>query len=246
MGRLLGWISIMNLVVACTTTQGARPHDMSAAQHEMEGQKHERLAETYGGPYDPSSVEDRTRCLQRGGQKSAGVDTGMCWTSVLNPTPEYLRVAEKHRRQAADHRAASVALRDAEAHACIGISADDRDMSPFNHIEDIESVAPFMGPVSTGKVPTRRMLGAVVTFRAIPGMTAEWLQRVIDCHLARNASLGHMVAEMPNCPLVPNGVQVSVTSTGNGFSVMIRSDDSTVAREILDRAERLRSGSVNR
>jgi len=37
-------------------------------------------------------------------------------------------------------------------------------------------------------------------------MTAEWFQRIVDCHLARNASLGFSAAEMPYCPLNVKGV----------------------------------------
>jgi hypothetical protein len=112
-------------------------------------------------------------------------------------------------------------------------------MSPFEHVEDIATVEPLTESSGTAEVPSKRTTGAVVTFRAVPGMTAQWLQRVVDCHLARNASLGHVVPEMPNCPLVPNGIQARVTSGKNGFVVAIQSDDPATAREILTRAERL-------
>jgi hypothetical protein len=105
------------------------------------------------------------------------------------------------------------ALRDAATRACVGVPNDDRDMSPFDHREDIESVAQLYSPSSGGKNPTRHFLGATVVFHATPGMTAQWLQRVIDCHLARNAALGHDVPEMAYCPLVPKGV-----SAGEGPS----------------------------
>ena len=113
-------------------------------------------------------------------------------------------------------------------------------MSPFEHTEDIANVEQLNARVGGSKGQQgARMVGATVTFRAVEGMTAEWLQRVIDCHLARNASLGHVVPEMPNCPLVPKGVQVHVSSTGNGFAVAISSDDMETAREILARAQRI-------
>jgi hypothetical protein len=221
---------------------------MSAARHEREAQAHAATAETHEGQYDPNARTERERCRGRAGgaaRAGAGADIGpICWTSVTNPTAEHQRAAEEHRRHAADHRAASAALRDAEARACVGISADDRDMSPFDHVEDIASVDALTERTGTSKAPSQRTAGAVVTFRAVPGMTAEWLQRVVDCHLARNASLGHAVPEMPNCPLVSNGAQARVTSTGNGFAVAIRSDDPATAREILSRAERLRSAPV--
>jgi hypothetical protein len=62
------------------------------------------------------------------------------------------------------------------------------------------------------------------------------LQRIVDCHLARNAALGHEAPEMPDCPLVPKGVTGKVTATSDGFAVAVASDDSATAAEILRRA----------
>ena len=70
-------------------------------------------------------------------------------------------------------------------------------------------------------------------------MTAEWLQRLVNCHLARNATLGYVVPWMPDCPLVPKGAAARVTSTGSGFAVDIRADETDAAADILARANRL-------
>ncbi len=238
MVRSICWSSILSLAaLACASTPGARPHDMSAAQHDREAGAHAGMAKAHAKEYDPNaSVQIQpTRCntipLDRG--------VGACWTSIQNPTETHLRQADEHSRHAADHRAASAALREAEARACVGISPEDRDMSPFERVEDIAIVEPLRERTGNYKAPRVRTTGAVVTFRALPGMTAEWLQRTIDCHLARNAALGHVAPEMPSCPLVPNGVEAQVSSTGNGFAVTIRSDDSKTADEILSRAQRL-------
>jgi hypothetical protein len=80
---------------------------------------------------------------------------------------------------AADHRAASQALRDAEARACVGISDDDRDMSPVMHRDDIASVEPLNVALGSEKAQIARMEGAVLAFRAAPEMTAEWLHRIV-------------------------------------------------------------------
>jgi hypothetical protein len=82
-------------------------------------------------------------------------------------------------------------------------------------------------------------MGAIITFRAVKGMTAQWLQRVVDCHLARNAALGHELPEMAYCPLVPKDVSAHVSATDTGFAVAVRSDDATTAAEILGRARSL-------
>jgi hypothetical protein len=112
-------------------------------------------------------------------------------------------------------------------------------MSPFMHREDIASVQELITKTTTGKSTSSRQTGAVVVIRAVPGLTAQWLQRVVDCHVARNAALGHNVPEMPYCPLVPNGAAATVTPTDTGFAVAIRSDDPAVAHEILRRAQSL-------
>ena len=233
------WIGLSTMVGCASTTPGAKPHEMSTAHHEAAAQQEQQAAEEHQRQYNAKAASERTRCTNTRGAPGVDVDTGVCWTSVTNPTDIHLRAAEEHRRHAADHRAGSAALRAAEDQACVGIAPDDRDMSPFERTEDITSVAPYTVRISGGKTESAATLGAVVTFRAVPGMTAEWLQRLVDCHLARNASLGHVVPEMPNCPLVPNGVEAHVSSTGNGFAVVVQSSDRAVVPEIQARANRL-------
>jgi hypothetical protein len=77
-------------------------------------------------------------------------------------------------------------------------------------------------------------------------MTAEWLQRVVNCHLARNAAVGHeaAAAEMPYCPLTLRGAQASARSVGDGFAVAIRADDNETSKKILERAESLRPAAA--
>ena len=228
---------------ACAgTTPGAHPHDMSTAAHERQAGEHAAAGEQHASKYDPKAEGDRTSCTPAGrpGANATAVE-GICWSSVENPTESHLYEARGHKRHAADHRAASAALRDAEARACTGIADADRDMSPFEHRSDIVSVAPLVlsEADSRAKTPAERLLGATVKFRAVPGLSAEWLQRVVDCHLARNAALGHMVPELPDCPLVPAGVLARVSGAGDGFEVAIRAGHPTRARELLTRAQRL-------
>ncbi|MBS2012619.1 MAG: hypothetical protein JST00_07030 [Deltaproteobacteria bacterium] len=207
---------------------------MSSARHETMAAQEERVARKHEHLYDADAGERRERC--RGGR--AATETDACWTAVTNPTAEHLKDAEESRRRAADHRAASQALRDAEAQACRGIPAADRDQSPFQRREDIERVEPLRTRQG-GKQPSERLEGATVVFRAVPGMTAQWLQRVVDCHVARNAALGHDAREMPSCPLVPKGVRATVTATKTGFAVEVRAEDTDTAKEILSRANAL-------
>jgi hypothetical protein len=208
---------------------------MSAAAHESHAAQAELTASEHGARFDADAGVLTEKCKTA---SAARGDTDPCWTSIRNPSAEHLGHSEDYRRQAADHRAASRALRDAEASACSGISDADRDESPFAHTEDIERVEPLYS-ARHGKLDSRHLDGAVVTFRAVPQMTAPWLQRVIDCHIARNAALGHDVPEMAYCPLVPKGVSTTVIQTRAGFAVEIRSTESDTATEILRRAEAL-------
>lgn len=210
---------LISLALGCASTPGARPEEMSAAGHEQAARQHAGEAATLESGCNNQNAE-------------------ICWTSVGHPTADTRQRAEMHRRMAADHRAASQALRDAEARACVGIPERDRDQSPFQRQEDIEKVEPLYVPLSP-KSGGRRLVGATVQFRAVPGMTAEWLQRIIDCHVARNAAMGYEMPEMSNCPLMLKGATATVTSSGNGFIVSIRSDDYDEAQAIRRRAEAL-------
>jgi len=100
---------------------------MSAAEHEAAAKQHEAAGAAHEEHHDASATSMRERRHAVGGtlgraESISGVGTGVCWTSVTNPTDAHRRVAEEHRKHAADHRAGAVALGAAEARACVGIS----------------------------------------------------------------------------------------------------------------------------
>ena len=78
-----------------------------------------------------------------------------------------------------------------------------------------------------------------MTFRDVPGLTRGRLQQIVDCHLARNAVLGHDVPEMSYCPLVPLGAKAQVNQTPGGLTVEITADGSEAAQDVWRRAELL-------
>jgi hypothetical protein len=220
-------------LAGCASTPGAQPQDMSKAQHEKEAAAHEQVADPHAQAYKPAASVESQKC---------GDPRRPCWTRLSNPTEEHKTEADKHRKMAADHRAGAQALRDAETRACAGVPDVDRDMSPFDHREDISGVAPYNVPAPGAagvKQGVTKLQGAVVTFRAVPGMTAEWLQRVVDCHVARNASMGFNMPEMASCPLSVKGATGKVASTGNGFAVTVEANDPNSSQEILHRAQAL-------
>ena len=96
---------------ACASTPGAQPHDMSAAQHEAMAKQSEQASATHLTQYDANANKPETRCGPGGGGATSGRP---CWTSIVNPTAEHAKAGSDDQKAAADHRAASQALRDAE------------------------------------------------------------------------------------------------------------------------------------
>src|SRR5262245_11351492 len=65
---------------ACkTSTPGAQPHDMSAAQHEAMAANEEKTAKQHASQYNPNARETNERC---GGSRAGD---GGCWSSIRNP-----------------------------------------------------------------------------------------------------------------------------------------------------------------
>ena len=219
----------LSLVTACasttTTGPGAGTH-LSAAQQDEVAKVEERQASEHRAKFDSKAVTLKELCTPGGPGQRTGDGLGECWTSRINPTQAQLDEARTHERNASEHRAASAALRNAEARACAGLSEHDRDVSPFAHRSDIVRV-------------TQMPKGAIVVFRKVPTMTADGLQRVVDCHLARNDALAHNVPWMLYCPLVPRDVAAKVTDIPDGFAVTIETPDADAAREVKYRVGEL-------
>jgi hypothetical protein len=224
MSHPIATITVMVLVggVACAA-KGTRPDEMSAAHHEMTAQREEEQAAVHAQKAQSAcpGYESEAACFRY-------------WTSFQNPTKEQFEQARKHRELAAKHRAASRALVDAEARACQGVPEEERDVSPFFHREDIVAVEK-----TTVEVKGDLLTGARVIFRPLPGMTADWLQHVVDCHVARNAELGYDHVHLAYCPLALKGVTAIVHPVLRGLAVDIRPVNAKASREVNRRAEAL-------
>jgi hypothetical protein len=123
--------------------------------------------------------------------------------------------------------------------ACVGVPEIAVDGSPLTNRDDIRAVQEIKpdSPVSETETVVPRA-GARILLRAQPGMTAEWLQRIAECHMAK-VSVSSPTT-LTSSPLDVKGALVSVQSTGNGFAVDITSPDVKIGREILERARALR------
>lgn len=214
---------LISVSLSCASS-GTKPADMGAAHHEemarVEAERanaHEMAAKRSCPGYESDAA-----CYRY-------------WTSFRNPTKTQFDQARQHRELAEKHRVASQALRDAEARSCAGIPAEERDVSPFFHTEDIIRVEKI-GAESHGDV----LVGVRVVFRPLPGMTADWLQRVVDCHVARNAAVGFEHLHMEYCPLAAKGVTAVVRPVGDGLAVEIRPSDEGGSRQVDLRTAALR------
>jgi hypothetical protein len=212
-------------LTGCASTPGANPHDMSAAQHDAMARRAERGAAEHQRQYEMGTEPDALRCTPAQGGALGGA--GLCWSSLHDPSIRHAEQADQLLKAAADHRAASQALRDAEAASCRGVAEQDRGISPFAHRADIASV-------------TTTADSATIVFAPVQGLTADSMHRIVDCHLARNAAVGHEMPEMPWCPLVPNHVTATVSTGADGrVAVTVTSSDPAAAREVVSRAKQL-------
>ncbi|HEY5373099.1 MAG TPA: hypothetical protein VIK01_05400 [Polyangiaceae bacterium] len=164
-------------------------------------------------------------------------DSGPCWAAQ---SPETQREVADLRRKANEHRNAA-AVRKAEEEACSGVSEADRVQSPFSHHDDIESVQPLEERLPQGGV---QEAGAVVVFRKVPRLSAGVFQKILDCHLARDAAFGFDARELEYCPLNVNPLgfrhlKATVTERSEAFEVKIYAEDAELARKVLARAQSL-------
>jgi hypothetical protein len=102
--------------------------------------------------------------------------------------------------------------------------------APFNNPSNITSVYPYKVKETNLRRWSERLQGAIVNVPAEPGLTREWLQRVVSDSAA---------ASTPGCPMAVPGATARVSSTGGGFAITVQSPNKDSAKEILRRAQTL-------
>jgi len=136
---------------------------------------------------------------------------------------------------ASEHLNAARELRDAERQACADVSTADRDAGPFANRDRIERVEVLRDRTwAKGMI---QPIGVAVDLRAEPGITEQWLSRVLECHLAHQAVLGRAAFDWS--PLSQYGAHVAVGSTATGFRVTITTSDIDIARSVIAKSEAL-------
>jgi hypothetical protein len=123
-----------------------------------------------------------------------------------------------------------------ESVACAEVPDLDRDQGPFARRDRIERVEELRE--RTFPMAPPQLVGAAVYVRATPGVTEQWLGRVVECHLAHRAAQGGLASDAATSPFAEDA-RVSVSSTSTSFRVAITSPDIEVARSVAAKAERL-------
>jgi len=103
----------------------------------------------------------------------------------------------------------------------------------------IDSVEPAYSYVKSGPVDREaRLRGARIRIKPLPGFSKETIARSAECHEAR-VLLGEAPA-LADDPYVLTGhwLDIDVESEGDGFAILVRSDESDTARQALDKAQR--------
>lgn len=204
--------------VGCAST--ISPGGMSVAQHEAVAKADDEEANSKLCAVSPDAANN-----------------GPCWGAESEQTK---REVVELRHKAAEHRNAAAVLK-AEHEACNGVSEADRVQSPFSHREDIVSVQPLIEYLPDGGT---RQAGAVIEFRKVPRLTTEVFQKILDCHLARDAAFGFDAHELEYCPLNVNPLEfqkltATVAERPNRFVVRLDAENEEVAKKVLARAQRL-------
>lgn len=209
-------------------TSGTRPHDMSVAGHEKSASIAEAEASEHAAREPGESAREASPQVM--------CRIGPCWREDATSAPQHGAAAVKLRAAAAEHRKAAAALREAESRACADLSEGDRDLSPFFHRDDIERVEPAYHRANSR---LQALAGATVVFAQVPGLSAGWMQKSLDCHLARNAAMGFDAQEMSYCPLAPKGVHAIAREKQGRVTVEVTAADARTGEEVLRRAQLL-------
>jgi hypothetical protein len=136
---------------------------------------------------------------------------------------------------AQQHLDAANRLRNDERVACEGVPDAERVGGPFAQPQNVTNVDVVRDRVLLPK-GFLEPVGVAVYIKAQPGMTQQWLGRIVACHVAHVAAIG---GEDRPSPLSVANTQVAVSSTAVGFRITVTSKDSGVARSVIDRGEQL-------
>ena len=244
--RLLGVLAVAAGVAACGSSQQEEtlpPRHLSATEHHNEALRHDREARARDAARKPrgeaaAGQQAEYGCYEEGREMPEPTSGGErievlrpCWTAVTRSSSDNQKDAAAHRREAARHRRMAESLWRAEKRACAGLSQADIEQSPFSHRDDIVRVEPLRAG--------NQARGARVVFRAVRGLSADWMQKAITCHQARAAALGYPPQAMSYDPLMAAPTRTTVEQRGEEIVVTVTASRDDEAAAVLGRAQAL-------
>ncbi len=117
------------------------------------------------------------------------------------------------------------------AATCDGLAPRDIERSPFSHRREIVEVVPYR---EGGEVR-----GARIVFKAVHGLSADWMRHAIACHQARYKSFARIDPLLPGDPTLVEGTTATVSEHGDVIDVLVTADSAHGGRVALARAEEL-------
>jgi hypothetical protein len=122
-----------------------------------------------------------------------------------------------------------------ESTRCAGVQGGP-DVNAVLSGQAVTGVRPLYGAKDPSKSDVQDTLqGATVTVAAQPGMTAEWLDRVLECHSAAE-TLGQTAGYRDPFYLPDAVVEIMVQPARDGFAINVSTASQSNAQRILDRA----------
>jgi hypothetical protein len=119
-----------------------------------------------------------------------------------------------------------------------GPDVTDSAIAPILDGKALQQVEPLYSTFDSDKSgEASKLRGAKITINALPGVTAEWLDRELECHSAR-ITLGQAQAT-PDDPFWLSGatLDIDVRPAKDGYVIGVAAFSSADARQILDRAQ---------
>ena len=207
------WTGVMLIAMgalalsSCATTPGARPDDMSEAEHRKEAVKHLHESERAAERYDPDRLSHRRIGAVRA--KHSHDDL------LYNPTARHKALSEGHLRHAEDHLSAAEALAAFEDQACEDVRPDTRAKCPL-----------------LGTIASATHIPGGVRLQLEEGADVEGVASLLRCHLAY--AKARVRKGMDRCPVYLQGVQIHRAADGG---IDLTAGDDAVVDELRHRTQ---------
>jgi hypothetical protein len=120
------------------------------------------------------------------------------------------------------------------ADLCAGIPEGEAETLRFFAPNTLMGVRPFMGEHRYIKFTEPELRGADIHLRSTPGMTKQWLSRMLRCHAAIRSS---QAPSDEDDPFVLGLSDVLVLETEIGFVIRVAGQNKQEGDEILRRAQ---------